>query len=232
MCGRVTLHSPADVLRQRFRVQITDDVPQRYNIRPSEALLTVSTDRDGARRLLPMRFGFIPFWEKQPSTRLSTINARAETLQRSAIYRRALERRRCLVIADGFYEWKPAPGGRKGAKQPYWIHRADAAPFAFAGLYSIWRPQGDRDAPPLLSCAIVTTAARGALEAIHARMPVILQTGDEEAWIDRGVQDGAALEPILAAAEVASLQAHPVSLAVNARDSEGPELIRPEPRDA
>src|SRR5262245_48946520 len=129
MCGRFTLHSPAEALRHRFRIELPAgeaELAPRFNICPSEDVWTVAIDRERGRRALPMRWGFIPFLSKEPGTRLSTINAKVETAATSAMYRDAFQRRRCLILADGFYEWQPAPGGgRRAAKRPHWIHRGD-----------------------------------------------------------------------------------------------------------
>jgi len=224
MCGRFTLHSPADVLRRRFEIDLSGvETEPRYNICPSQDVLTVAIGREGEARAVAMRWGFIPFWSEQPSTKLSTINAKVETVEASRMYGNALRRRRCLVLADGFYEWQPGPEGSR-RKTPYWIHRSDQAPFAFAGLYSVWRPR-DSEGPPLLSCTILTTPASPTIEPIHARMPIILRRENETRWIDRKLEDPGAALALLQGEPDAGLVTRVVSTEVNSPNSEGPELI-------
>ena len=225
MCGRFTLSSPADVVRRRFRIDLSGTpLEPRYNICPSEDLLTVAIGRAGDRRAVRMRWGFVPFWEPEPRTRLSTINARLESAPTSRIYRDAFRRRRCLIVADGFYEWQAAPAEAR-EKVPYWLHRPDGQPFAFAGLYSAWRPKHEPDAPPLLSCTILTGPAGPVVEPIHARTPIILRPEHEDAWIDPALQDPRALAALLDP-QAEELVARRVSTAVNSPRSDGPELIR------
>jgi putative SOS response-associated peptidase YedK len=146
-----------------------------------------------------------------------------ETAPESRLYRSAFSRRRCLIIADGFYEWQPGETPKAG-KTPFWITRLDGAPFAFAGLYSVWRPKEQPDAPPVLSCSILTTAANAIVEPIHARMPVILQPEQEAAWIDPAVQDPAQVRELLKP-DAASLVTRAVSKLVNSVRNDRPELL-------
>ena len=188
MCGRYSLASP-DPARLRERFAIGDDVPvrARYNVAPGDDVLTVTTDREGAPRGELLRWGLVPYWAKDPKTLgLKLINARSETMLTNGAFRDA---RRCLVIADGFYEWEKRPGE---PKQPWWVTRPDHEPFAFAGLWSSWRPADGVE--PLRSVAIVTTAASEQLAHVHDRMPVMLAPEAEDAWLDRGTEPAALLE--------------------------------------
>jgi putative SOS response-associated peptidase YedK len=224
MCGRYTVHSPAEALRKRFRIELPEgDLDPRYNVCPSEQVLTVAIGRDGERHAIPMRWGFVPFWSETPETKLTTINAKAEGVESSRLYRDAFRRRRCLISADGFYEWQPAPS-KKGPKLPHWIARWDREPFAFAGLYSVWRPKDRPDAEPLLSCTILTVAANPIVAPIHTRMPLILLPEHESAWIDRTVKEPEQIARLLKP-DAENLIAQPVSRLVNSAEHDGPALI-------
>jgi putative SOS response-associated peptidase YedK len=229
MCGRYTVHSPAEMLRKRFEVSLDAlkelDVHARYNVAPSQEVLTVAIGKDGERHPILMRWGFVPFWEKEPRTKLSTINAKAETAPESRLYRDAFRRRRCLILADGFYEWQPAQG-KKDPKVPHWIARRDRAPFAFAGLYSVWRPKDQPDAKPVLSCTILTVTANSIVAPIHSRMPLILLPEHEAAWIDPAVKAPEQIANLLKS-DAAALVAQPVSRLVNSTEHDGPALIQP-----
>ena len=179
MCGRYTLAtpSPADI-RARFPVGESVEIVRRYNVAPGDDVLAVTTDRAGAPQGELLRWGLVPAWAKSSRTGLKLINARVETVEQSSAFRRPFERYRCLIIADGFYEWQPVPNG---PKQAYHITREDGEPFAFAGLWSIWGPP---DGPRLRTCTILTTKANDAVAGLHDRMPVILVREQEEAWLD------------------------------------------------
>jgi putative SOS response-associated peptidase YedK len=224
MCGRYTLQAAREVLSRRFGVELTGlELEARYNIAPSQSVLTVTVGKDGRRKALAMRWGFVPFWSPQPRTKLATINAKAETAASSALYRDAFRRRRCLIPADGFYEWQAAARG-EGRKRPHWIARADHEPFAFAGLYSVWRPPEDPGAPPLLSCTILTTGARGAVAPLHSRMPVVLRAEHEDGWLDPQLRDARRIAELLEP-QAETLVAQAVSERVNSPQHEGPELL-------
>ena len=161
MCGRYTLATPdpADI-RARFPVGEVIEIRRRYNVAPGDEVLAVTTDREGAPRGELLRWGLVPTWAKGPDTGLKMINARLETADERPAFKRAFERYRCLIVADGFYEWRPDPAasaeGRRAPKQPFHITRADGGLFAFAGLWSIW--YGD-DEQKIRSCAILTVPA-------------------------------------------------------------------------
>jgi putative SOS response-associated peptidase YedK len=188
MCGRSTLAGPdPSALRERFALGDRIAVRRRFNVAPGDDVVAVTTDRDGTPRGDVLRWGLVPSWARDPrSLGLKLINARAETMATNGAFRGAFERQRCLVVADGFFEWERRPGR---PKQPYWVTRADGAPFAFAGLWTSWR--GDDGVEPLRTCAIVTTTPSAGIAHIHDRMPVMLEPGAEEVWLDHATPPGA-----------------------------------------
>lgn len=226
MCGRYSLSGPNPaVLRERFA--LGDEVPvrRRYNVAPGDEVLAITTTREGERRPDLLRWGLVPFWAKDPKVGYKMINARAETAPEKPAFRDALERRRCLILADGFYEWQPRPGRRR--KQPFWITRADGAPFAFAGLWATWHGP---DQSVLRSCTIITTDANDTLAAIHDRMPVILPSPAEEAlWLDAATPAPLVRE-LMATLPSEAVAAREVGFAVSdARHDEPDCLDPPEP---
>ncbi|MCB9959334.1 MAG: SOS response-associated peptidase [Rhodospirillaceae bacterium] len=180
MCGRYVITSALEAIREAFGVGQPDfDWEPNYNVAPSEAVAVVRLDRAGVRRLDRLRWGLVPHWAREiPSGGTGFINARAETAADKPSFRDAYRHRRCLVVADGYFEWQRRAGG----KQPYLIAPPAGGPIAFAGLWAIWT----KGAAPLESCAILTTAANGGLEDIHDRMPVILDAKDWAAWLGPG----------------------------------------------
>ena len=224
MCGRYTLATPdLGGLRGRFSLRESLEVRRRFNIAPGDDVLAVIRHgEDGAEpEGALLRWGLVPFWASDPGeVAAKTINARAETVAERPAYGDAFERRRCLIVADGFYEWS---GG-----VPHWITPAAGEPFAFAGLWASWRPKGaSRDVEPLRSCAIVTTAAAGTVRTLHDRMPVILDPADEPTWIDPATP-AAELHALLASSRVASsLQFRPVSRVVNDARHDAPDCLDP-----
>src|SRR5271167_268262 len=185
MCGRYTLATPDPAaIRTRFPVGESIEIHRRYNVAPGDDVLAVTTDREGHPRGELLRWGFVPSWAKRPDTGLKMINARVETAAESPAFGRALQRFRCLIIADGFYEWTPAPAPGAGPattrKRAFHITRADHEPFAFAGLWSVWHGDGRK----LRSCTILTAPANAAIAPLHDRMPIILARPDENAWLD------------------------------------------------
>lgn len=221
MCGRYTLATPDPAaIRERFPVGESIDLRPRFNIAPGDDVLAVTTDRAGVPRGELLQWGLVPPWAKAPDTGLKTINARLETITERPMFRGAFERFRCLIPADGFYEWQRLG---TGAKQPFHITRRDAEPFAFAGLWSIWqRPDGGT----LRSCTIITRAANAALAPLHDRMPVILARADERVWLDTATPRER-LERILTGLPVRETALRPVSRAVNDARYDGPECLAP-----
>ena len=228
MCGRYTLATPdpADV-RARFPVGEEIEIRRRYNVAPSDDVLAVTADREGAPRGELLRWGFVPTWAKSPDTGLKMINARIETASQSPAFGRAFERYRCLIVADGFYEWRAASGvavgARRGPKQPFHITRADRELFAFAGLWSIW--YGDDD-QRIRSCAILTTASNAAIAPLHDRMPVILSPEHEAAWLDPSTP-GDQMAEMLVGLSPADVALQPVGQAVNDARYDGPDCLAP-----
>jgi putative SOS response-associated peptidase YedK len=218
VCGRYSLASPDPArLRERFAIGDTVAVRPRYNVAPGDDVLAVTTDREGAPRGELLRWGLVPYWTKDPKTLgLKLINARSETMLTNGAFRDA---RRCLVIADGFYEWEKRPGE---PKQPWWITRAGGEPFAFAGLWSSWRPR--EGVEPLRTVAIVTTTASEQLAHVHDRMPVMLPQEAEDAWLDRDTAPSELLELCVPLEETAM---RAVSDAVNDARHDEPDCLEP-----
>lgn len=220
MCGRYTLSSPPDLVGELVGLDETPRLRPRYNIAPTQLVPAVRQDPGGGRRLDELRWGLIPHWAKEASIGNRMINARVETAASKPAFRQAFRRRRCLLPADGFYEWKP----RRGAKQPYLVRHREGRPFAFAALWERWAdPQGG----DVESCTILTTDASETLAQIHERMPVILPPAAYEAWLDPGLDDVATLERLVARPDADELVFHPVSRWVNSPANEGPRCVEP-----
>ncbi|MYD35423.1 MAG: SOS response-associated peptidase [Dehalococcoidia bacterium] len=218
MCGRFSLISDLSELQLRFDFEnpLTDYVP-RFNISPTQDVLTVRWE-DGHNVGEYMRWGLIPSWAKDMSIGNRAINARAETLAERPMFRTALRRRRCLILADGFYEWT----GKGKARQPMRILLATGEPFAFAGLWENWtNPEGEQ----INSCTIVTTTPNDLMRPIHDRMPVILPSEHERTWVDETTYDAAVLNDILIPYPPVTMEAYPVSTLVNSPANDTPEVI-------
>ncbi len=227
MCGRYTLTTvdPWD-LRARFPVGEQVDIRQRFNVAPSDPVLAVTTSREGVPRGELLRWGLVPFWADAPDKGAKMINARAESVAERPAFRTAWQSMRCLILADGFYEWRPGPSGRKEA---FHITRGDGGPFAFAGLWSIWHPKDDDGSQDeVRSCTIVTTQANEAVEPLHDRMPVILPQEAEEMWLDRSTPSDR-LQSLLVPLPVEETVIRPVGPAVNDVRYDGPECLAPPP---
>jgi putative SOS response-associated peptidase YedK len=217
MCGRYSLAGPNPAqVRSAYPVPEGVELRPRFNIAPTDEVLAVTTDREGALRGDQLRWGLVPSWSRDASGAARMINARAETVRERPAYRAAFERMRCLIPADGFYEWERRA---TGPKQPFHITARDRPLFAFAGLWSVWHaPSGD----VLRTCTILTTAANPAIAPLHDRMPVILPREAEAAWLDPGTGAGELLSLLDGLpAEETVLRA--VSTAVNDVRCDGPE---------
>jgi len=219
MCGRFIQYASGAVLAERFQLPVRPDLTPRYNVAPGQPIGAVRIAGTGGREWVTLRWGLVPAWAPEPKTSYSTINARAETVADKPAYRQAFRRRRCLIPADGFYEWRKL-GARK---QPYCIAPTDGQPFAFAGLWERW----ERDGQVLESGTILVTQANALIASIHDRMPVILDPVDEARWLDSRLTDPAALRPLLVPCPPERLRLWPVSLAVNRPGAEGPDLMAP-----
>jgi putative SOS response-associated peptidase YedK len=224
VCGRYSLAIPdPGSLRARFPIGEAIEVRTRYNVAPGDEVLAVTTDREGHPRGDMLRWGLVPSWAKSPDTGLKMINARLETVTEKPAFRRAFERFRCLIVADGFYEWRRATGPTGSPKQPFHITRVDGQVFAFAGLWSIWHA---RDGATLRTCTILTTAANSAIASLHDRMPVILHPGAESAWLDN-TTPRSELHEILGGLPADLTGVAEVGFAVNDARYDGPECLAP-----
>lgn len=219
MCGRYTLTVSGDALAESFELPEIPELSPRYNIAPTQEVPAVRVEQEGGpRRLTPLRWGLIPFWADDPSIGNRMINARAETVTEKPSFRTSFKKRRCLVVADGFYEWKKAEGG---AKQPYYIRLEDGEPFAFAGLWDRWQREGEE----IHSFTILTTQPNDLVKPLHNRMPVILPREAYDLWLDPGVSDADRLLPLLAPYDPEAMEAYPVSRYVNSPANDSPRCI-------
>lgn len=226
MCGRYTLTSSVGELSERFGL---DEAPSglapNYNVAPTQSVAAVL--RDESRRLEMFRWGLVPSWAKDPAIGNRMINARSETAHEKPSFRSAFKRRRCLLPADGFYEWKRESDG-SGGKQPFHIRMESGEPFAFAGLWESW-DGGDGE---VLSCTILTTQANAMMQDIHHRMPVILPADRYEAWLDPEAEKQELLSMLEPYSE-GGMEAYPVSRFVNKPSNNGPRCVEPaEPASA
>ncbi len=223
MCGRFSLtRGDRDDLENAFRVRLPSGMAwrPRYNIAPTQEVLAVVEDERG-RRIEPRRWGLIPSWASDPQIGNRLINARAETLFERPAFREAARRRRCLIVADGFYEWQRRPDGRK---VPFYIRRRDGGLFGMAGIWEEWQsPEG-----PVRTCAIVTVEANDLLAPIHPRMPAILSPRRYDAWLDpRNARAADLVSLLLEPYPPEELECYPVSRSVNRAEYDGPECVRP-----
>jgi len=216
MCGRFAFYSPAEATAALFGVGEALEIKPRYNIAPTQDIAAVRDGSDGARELALLRWGLVPFWAKDPSIGNRMINARAETVAEKPSFRAAYAKRRCLILADGFYEWRKEGDG----KTPYFISLASGEPFAFAGLWEDWHAKDSEES--LQSTAIITTAANDFMSTLHHRMPVVLERETANRWLDG---DNDLLAEITA--QSPAFQAWPVDRRVNNARNEGGELITP-----
>lgn len=217
MCGRYTLNLEPAELQELFGAAAPDGLAPRFNIAPSQAVLIVRETGDGREAAL-VRWGFQPPRAAKGAVPMKMINARAETVFDKPAYRAAAKARRCLVPADGFFEWKRV--GKR--KQPYHIHRADGRPFAMAG---IWEKGRDADGNVIETCSILTTDANAVVAKLHNRMPVILRDGDYGLWLDMSVRERGPLEHLFEPLPVEVLVATPVSTLVNDPKNDNRALI-------
>lgn len=245
MCGRFVSARQRQELIDEFLVEtdhVAGDVAPDYNVAPTDSIYAVLTrDGDGpapgrsaqatgrpARQLRRVRWGLVPSWAKDPSAGSRMINARAETVAAKPSFRAAFARRRCLIPADGYYEWRALGGGSRPPKQPYYIHRADGRGMAFAGLYELWRDRAlpeDHPGSWLWTAVIITTRATDDLGHIHDRMPMVVSPDRWAEWLDPAVAR-VPLEAMVPASS-SGLETRPVSTAVNSVRGDGPDLIAP-----
>lgn len=221
MCGRFAQRSDPKRLAKEFKVAEVPQVEARYNIAPTQEILAVRELADG-REMAFFKWGLVPSWAKDLSVGARLINARSETVEEKPSFREAFKKRRCIIPADGFYEWQRT-GGRK---QPFFFRMRDEHPFGFAGLWERWE---GKDGQAINSCTILTTGANEVLRPVHDRMPVILHADEYEMWLDTDVRKLDLIKEMLRPYPAEELTSYPVSTAINSPRSQGAELIEQMP---
>jgi putative SOS response-associated peptidase YedK len=223
MCGRYVLHGPQSRLREHFDLRDCAAWEPRYNIAPQSDILVIRQRPEVGRVGQMVRWGLVPRWAKDASIGLKLNNARAETVAEKASFKTSFERHRCLIPANGFYEWQAVDEAGKTRKQPWYIAPAGEGGFlAMAGLLAAWKSPEGQD---LVTACVITTAANAVMAPIHDRMPVLLAPAQFDAWLDPSVRDVAALSQWLQPAEPEGMVARPVGSRVSNARNEGPELL-------
>ncbi|SRR5579883_1960728 len=217
MCGRFSLTRSADALAEAFQLAAVPEWTPRYNIAPTQMIAAIASQPSDPHQFKLLRWGLVPSWAKDGSIGSKLINARAETVAEKPSFRSAFKQRRCLILADGFYEWQRVG---KQKKQPYYFQLVDRQPFAFAGLWERW--QGEE--APVETCTVLTTSANELLEPIHDRMPVMLHAESYDRWLDP-TTPLAELHQLLQPYEAHQMQRYPVSTTVNRATTDTPECI-------
>ncbi|MGD8978795.1 MAG: SOS response-associated peptidase [candidate division WOR-3 bacterium] len=226
MCGRFVRKSTITVIEDEFDIyEVQWAFEPSYNIAPSQDVACVIGN--GGNRLVKFRWGLVPFWAKDPSIGYKMINARAETVAQKSSFARAFRKQRCLVIADGFYEWQKLADGKR--KIPMYVHMREDQPFGFAGLYENWK---SKDGKILQSCTIITTQPNELMVPIHNRMPVIIAPDKRKIWLDSEIQDADRLKPLLAPYDAGKMDAYEVSKRVNSPTYNEPDCIKPASNEA
>ena len=223
MCGRFVQYSPLQTIQQMLDVgTVSFEVIPNYNVAPTQKIITV-IKHNNENKLEKLHWGLVPFWAKDISIGSRMINARAETVSQKPSFRNAFRKRRCLIPADGFYEWK----GEKGNKQPYYVSIPSGEPFSFAGLWETWTDKETGEESVYKSCTIITTAASESIREIHHRMPVILDPKFHEKWLNAVIQDPKALQVIIDDGIIHNMSFYPVSKLVNSVKNNHPNCIKP-----
>jgi putative SOS response-associated peptidase YedK len=215
MCGRFAFYSPREAVQSVFGIDPEFELQPRYNITPSQDIAAFTAASGGQPEFAFLRWGLVPFWAKDPAIGQQMINARAETLREKPSFRTAIKRSRCVILADGYYEWQRTESG----KLPHYFTSALNSPMLLAGLWDTW----EKGSEPLRSCAIITHSASPAIAAVHHRMPLILSEGSARRWLDAG-SDTATVDGLLQ--EQTELEFWPVSKNVNSPKNQGPDLIQ------
>lgn len=220
MCGRFTQTQSAEAIATLFRLAEMPTVTPSYNIAPTQSVgVIMAPDDPSTWQFRQLRWGLIPSWAKDPSMGNRLINARSETVAEKPSFRSAFRQRRCLVLADGFYEWQRS----QGQKQPFYFQLREQPLFAFAGLWERWQsPEGEA----IASCTILTTAANELLSQVHDRMPVILPPDTYETWLDPTLRDPERLQPLLQPYAATAMESYPVSSQVNSPKHNSPDCIQ------
>jgi putative SOS response-associated peptidase YedK len=221
MCGRYTLHHPEEVLAAYFGVSASG-MQERYSLAPTELVPFIFHNASEQRQLGKARWGLVPSWSKEGTTRTPLFNVRSETVLEKPAFKSAFIRGRCLVPASGYFEWLKTGDGHK---QPYYLKSKSDEPLAFAGLFDVWRSEDG--SKRLVSCSILTTAAHEGLSWLHERMPVVLSYDDFDMWLDRSTPDVADLTELLVPYAADDLDIYRVSRQVNSAKVDGPSLIEP-----
>ncbi|WP_047865480.1 SOS response-associated peptidase [Rubrobacter aplysinae] len=224
MCGRFTLTTPTGRLVDQF--ELTGELPEltpSYNIAPAQKIAAVAANAEGERRLGKLQWGLVPRWSRDPEIGSRMINARAETVAEKNSFKSAFKKRRCLIPADGFYEWARNEAG-SGPKQPYYMRLEDGTPYAFAGLWESWESEDGRK---IHSTTIITTEANELMSGIHHRMPVILAPESYATWLDTSIQEPGELMPLLSPYPSEQMEAYPVSTHINKPANDDPACVEP-----
>lgn len=221
MCGRFTLTSTPQAVLDHFELNTELEFKPRYNIAPTQDVLVVRQLKEHEREIVALRWGLIPSWLKEDKISSKMINARVETAHERPAYRAAYKKRRCLIVADGFYEWQK----KQDAKQPFYIYRKDHRPFAMAGLWEHWESDDGRQ---IESCTILTKDANKAVESIHVRMPVILQPIQYTDWLNPELQDPLQIKQIIKSIPASQISSHAISTKVNNPTHDKPDCVEPE----
>jgi putative SOS response-associated peptidase YedK len=221
MCGRYTLKSRAEIIAETFGVQVPPTLPERFNIAPSQLVLAVR-EKPGSheRELVALKWGLVPFWADDPEIGNRMANARSETAATKPAFRSSFRARRCLIVADGFYEWQ----ARDGKKQPYYIRLKSGQPFGIAGLWDRWDKQAGE---PIESCTILTTDANDPMMAIHERMPVVIPPESFDTWLNPAEHDVVKLSRLLRPFHPDEMTAYPVSTLVNNAKQDSAKCVEP-----
>lgn len=220
MCGRFTLSSPGEIVADLFHLGEVPELTPRFNVAPTQRVAVVVAPEPDRRKLVGMRWGLVPSWAKDVKIGARMINARSETVATKPAFRSAFKRRRCLVVADGFYEWK-----RVGkAKQPFHIRMADGSPFGMAAVWEVWQPS---DGERVVSCSVLTTTPNPLVADVHDRMPVILPPERHAVWLDTDLTDRDTLSALLRPYDADAMCAAPVDRRVGNVRNDDPGLIVP-----
>jgi putative SOS response-associated peptidase YedK len=219
MCGRFTQRAPAERVKKEFQLEEAPSIEARYNIAPTQSVLAIRHSPDG-REVVMLKWGLIPAWAKDASIGAKLINARSETVDEKPSFREAFKRRRCIIPADGFYEWQRT-GGKK---QPFYFRFKDDRLFGFAGLWDKWR---NADGESIETCSILTTEANAILSKVHDRMPVILDPEAYDLWLDEDVRKQDLRKELLCPFAASEMTSYPVSMAINSPQHQGEQLVQP-----
>lgn len=220
MCGRYSQRQSAEIIAQAFQIDNVPVLKPRYNIAPTQSVATVLQTSKSARQFKMLHWGLIPNWAKDTKISSKLINARSETVAEKPSFRSAFRQRRCLVLADGFYEWQQQENKQK---QPFYFRMSDETPFAFAGLWEHWQDKNSEQV--IESCTILTTEANDLMQSVHNRMPVILEAKDYDLWLDPDVKNAELLQPLLHPYPADTMTTFPVSKAVNKPSNDTAECI-------